>query len=206
MRFLFKIYVLLGFLLVLIGFYGCKKDFYVVNDESEHCECPSSNSFDGYNPDYIEIIDTSSVFEAEYNPMNNDEIVFLKLESNIRKMYRYNLVTHQKVLIGSFPIILSFDWGKNDWILLELGDYNIWKMKSNGDSLIQVTSGKPFFHPKWNFNASKFSVFYYVNPMNEHCEILTENGLFYDSIIDPEVYNSCLNGSWKNSSELMISH
>lgn len=177
-----------------------------MNDTTEHCECELYINLQGYNPDYIGITDTSSVFAAEYNPLDNNEIVFLKLESNNRKMYRYNLVTHQKVLIGSFPVIQSFDWEKNDWTLLESGDFNIWKMKSNGDSLVQITSGKPFFHPKWNFNASKFSVFYFVNPMNEHCEIFTENGLFYDSISNPEVYKSCLNGSWRNSSEMMISY
>ncbi len=206
MRILFKIFVFIVILILLNGFYGCKKDFYVVNDESEHCECEPYINLQDYNPDYIEITDTSSVFAAEYNPLNNDEIIFLKLESNIRNMYRFNLVTHQKYLIGSFPVIQSFDWGKNDWILLELGDLNVWKMKSNGDSLIQLTSGKPYFHPKWNFNSTKISVFYYINPMEEHGEILTADGLFYDSIMDPTIYNSCLYSSWRNSSEMMISY
>ena len=152
----------------------------------------------------IALTDTSSVFNARYNPVNDNEIIYFKLNANMRELFRYNLATDQKVLIGSFPIINSIDWGINDWLLMEI-EGNIWKMKSNGNNLTQLTSDNNHFHPKWNFNSSKIMAYYFSTPTDEHFEMLNPNGVFIDSIKDPAIYKKYPNASVKHSKEWFIS-
>jgi hypothetical protein len=203
MRILLKIIVFLGFLILFNGFYGCKKDFYVVDDESEHCECETYYDLQGYNTDLNSILDTNIVYYPAYNPNNDNEFIYVNKISNVRYLYRYNMVTNEKLLIGTFPMVLSFDWGRNDWILLEIGDYNVWKMKSNGDSLTQLTSGIPYFHPKWNYDASKIMTYFY-NSIENYTEVLNSSGVTIDTLEDYKIYEICRNGSWNNSNGIVI--
>lgn len=203
MRILFKIFVLLGFLVLLNGFYGCKKDFYVVNDTTEHCECEPYYYLQGYNMDFNSILDTNIVYYPAYNPQNDNEFLYVNKIHNDRYLYRYNKVTNEKILIGTFPKVLSFDWGRNDWILLELGDYNVWKMKSNGDSLTQLTSGGVYFHHKWNYDASK--IMSYIFKSYEHySEVFNSSGVTLDTLGYYKMYEICRYGSWNNSDNYVI--
>lgn len=203
MRFLFKIYALLGILLVFNGFYGCKKDFYVVNDTTEHCECQPFYDLQGYNLDLNSIVDTNIVYYPAYNPYNDNEFIYVNKISNVRYLYRYNMVTNEKLLIGTFPKVLSFDWGRNDWILLEIGDNNVWKMKSNGDSLSQLTSGSTYFHSKWNFDASKIMSYFY-NSIESFTEVFNSDGATQDTLGYYKMYEICRYGSWNNNNGYVI--
>lgn len=63
-------------------------------------------------------------------------------------------------------IIFQPKWGKNDCILLNLPDANIWRIKSNGDSLTKITTRGGYYQPEWNIDCNKL-VFYETNlPFN----------------------------------------
>lgn len=190
--------------LLVFSFNGCKKKEIQTIETSEMCECPPFSEGQDYIKELIEVLDSVNNLYSQYNPHNDDEIMFVSLENNLRKIYRYNLVTHNKQFVREFPILQSFDWGSNDWILLELGDKNIWKMKSNGDSLEQITSDRPLFHPKWNFDCSKIMAYLYIPYQKQQIEILTDQGEILDSINDGDMNYFCMNGSWKNNNELII--
>lgn len=192
------------YIMLLLGFVlSCSKKKYSVKDENAICACQSFIDLQDYY-NLIALTDTSSVFNARYNPVNDNEIIYFKLNANMRELFRYNLATDQKVLIGSFPIINSIDWGINDWLLMEI-EGNIWKMKSNGNNLTQLTSDNNHFHPKWNFNSSKIMAYYFSTPTDEHFEMLNPNGVFLDSIKDPAIYKKYPNASVKHSKEWFIS-
>lgn len=192
------------YIMLLLGFVlSCSKKKYSVKDENAICACQSFIDLQDYY-NLIALTDTSSVFNARYNPVNDNEIIYFKLNANMRELFRYNLATDQKVLIGSFPIINSIDWGINDWLLMEI-EGNIWKMKSNGNNLTQLTSDNNHFHPKWNFNSSKIMAYYFSTPTDEHFEMLNPNGVFIDSIKDPAIYKKYPNASVKHSKEWFIS-
>lgn len=192
------------FAILVIFFYGCtKKDIQTV-ETSETCECPTFPEGQNYNVDLIEINDSLINLHSQYNPHDDNEIMYIALENNLKKLYRYNLVTQNKQFVREFTNILSFNWGTNDWILLELGDMNLWKMKSNGDSLEQLSFDRPYFHPKWNIDCSKIMAYHYIPSQKQQVEILTDEGVLLDSITDVQMNNFCIYGSWKNDNGLIV--
>lgn len=192
-----------GILLLISFFFGCKKDSEVVNDLNEYCECDPYYNLQGYNLPTNGIYEASINYYAAYNPSNDNEFVYVNRILGIRYLFRFNKLTNEKQLLGTFPNIHSFDWGKNDWILLEIGDRNIWKIKSNGDSLIQLTSGRPYFHSKWNYDASKI-MSYFTSNTESYTEILNSNGEIIDTLGNKKIYETCKYGSWNNNNNYVI--
>lgn len=97
---------------------------------------------------------------AYFNPNNSDEIIYRRADQTVLKMelIRYNLNTKEKKLIYQGDIYSRPRWGKNDWILLHLKDdlgYNIYKVKSNGDSLTALTTSGNCFFPEWDVASNK---------------------------------------------------
>ncbi len=120
------------------------------------------------------------------NPNNPDEIV-LRLHENytdtIFKLIKYNLSTKTKKTIyeGNF---LRPRWSRKDWIIFNSNDYNIYKIKSNGDSLTQLTTLGICFAPEWNLAGDKF--IYYTGQLTNPPSmsiICNENGIPLDTII-----------------------
>lgn len=199
----FKISSVFGILLFMSFIFGCKKDSLVVNDLNEYCECEPYYNLQGFNLPFNGVFEASISYYAAYNPSNDNEFVYVNRVLGVRYLFRYNKLTNEKTLLGTFPNVHSLDWGKNDWILLEIGDRNIWKIKSNGDSLTQLTSGRPYFHSKWNYDATKI-MSYYTNDNERYTEILNSNGEIIDTLGNYKMYETCIYGSWKNNSNYVI--
>ncbi len=198
-----RLYNIVGLLLFGSSIFGCKKDHYIFKEEIEHCECQSIPNSEAYSSETNFIEDTNIVYYATYNPQNNNEFIYVNKIAHVRYLYRYNKVSDEKQFIGSFPKILSVDWGRNDWILLEIGDRNIWKMKSNGDSLTQLTTGRPYFHFTWNYDATKIMTYYY-NSNESYTEILNSQGHTLDSLGCYKMYEICRSGNWNNNIEYIV--
>lgn len=197
--------LVIKFSIILISvLFGCKKKEIQIVETSQTCDCPTFPEGQNNNVELQEVLDTIINLHSQYNPSDNNEIMFITIENNSNKLYRYNLLNQNKQLVKEFTKILSFDWGINDWILLELGDKNIWRMKSNGDSLEQVSAGRPYFHPKWNYDCSKIMAYMYIPQEKSQIEILSSQGELMDSIINGTMNDFCMYGSWKNSNELII--
>jgi len=93
-----------------------------------------------------------------FNPNNSDEIVIRvheKLSDSYFKMVTYNLTTQEKETIfeGNF---FRPKWSKKGWILFSQSDFNIYKIKSNGDSLTQLTYNVPTLGHEWNLKGDRF--------------------------------------------------
>lgn len=146
-------------LLFLSLIYSCKKDKVPISvDELEQCDCIQIPEIDGPSFGYTEVIDSTYYLWPEFNPYNIDEILFLDANQpfNQKKLFKYNIVTQEKTLVFQGEIIGKASWAKNNWILLSLNDYQIWKIKSNGDSLTKLTFSGNWFYPEMNNSKDRF--------------------------------------------------
>lgn len=94
------------------------------------------------------------------NPKNADEIlVFRNLVSNGKAaLVKYDLKNKTNQVLFEGTIQFQPKWGKNGWILFNY-DNEIWRIKSDGDSLTQLTFNTFNFSPDWNYDGSKFIYF-----------------------------------------------
>lgn len=85
----------------------------------------------------------------------------------------------------------SLDWSIKDWLIYTGTDQNIWKIKSNGDSLTQLTTiGDYNRDAKWNLDGTQF-VFQRQIGSEGNFYIANENGIIVDTIEE-----LAASGSW----------
>ena len=99
-----------------------------------------------------------------YNPRNGDEITYRRLDtlgSPIASgFYRANLKTGQQLLLPP-PAALASTYlmplSSTGWLVFPAAGGNIWKMKSNGDSLTALTSYTSGFcaSPAWSADGQR---------------------------------------------------
>lgn len=95
------------------------------------------------------------------NPRNKNEFAFLRWENNMQAgdnsdLCVYNMCSNTLKIIANH-VAYSLDWSVKDWIIYTGFDRNLWKIKSNGDSLTQLTFTGPFNNnAKWNNDGTKY--------------------------------------------------
>jgi len=116
------------------------------------------------------------------NPINADELIYLDGVYPNSKISFYNLQTHEKRALINENVERNFSWSRKDWILFQRSaDFNLYKIKSNGDSLTQLTYGGKWFHGRWNYEGTKFIVYQKFNSISKSF-IMNEQGVVIDSL------------------------
>lgn len=94
---------------------------------------------------------------AMFNPNNGQEILLQRDPYGggwaNSQLYRYNLATGTLELIHEGIFTHRPRWGTNGWIAFTQAsapNWNIWKVKANGDSLTQLTFNGNSFSPLWS--------------------------------------------------------
>lgn len=107
------------------------------------------------------LVDTNYYMYPSFNPNNSDEIIFTKKNNatEVTRLFKYNLLTHEKTLLHVGYQIFPSDWGSNDWILLNLLGNSVWKIKSDGTGLTQLTNTGNDFYPIWRSDCMMYSAF-----------------------------------------------
>jgi hypothetical protein len=129
---------------------GCKKEDKGPNLISDPCLVDSS---------FIVNTQYPIISSPQVNPNNPDEIAFLrdKFFSTCcnQEIMVFNLKT--KILKSIYSgLVSSLDWGSSGWITFgDDANSQVFTVKSNGDSLIQITNYGTSFKPKWNIERSK---------------------------------------------------
>lgn len=140
-------------------FSSCQKDDQApspISDppqETEPCEPIPFWTGLGLRPTIGDSLDILFTSRPLVNPRNPDEIIFqLSLD---RKVYKVNFTTLEKqILLEEGQHYRSLDWGTNDWLLYTQNGLH--KVKSNGDSLTQITNGLGSF-ASWNPDGDKYT-------------------------------------------------
>jgi hypothetical protein len=87
-----------------------------------------------------------------FNPNNNDEFLYIDRlpGSPFSDMCIYNLVTGESnCILSGQTYLYQPRWHANDWILFRGNGDNVFRIKSNGDSLLQITTSSVFQRPVW---------------------------------------------------------
>jgi Tol biopolymer transport system component len=123
-----------------------------------------------------------------FNPNNSMEIAYIKenIYEGIREIWKFNLCTGEKHLITD-NARFHLDWSVKDWIVYTGTGNQLYKVKSDGDSLIQITNA-PGLHreARWNEQGSKIV---YINWSDQGTFIIlaNESGIILDSSIKPQI-------------------
>lgn len=87
-----------------------------------------------------------------FNPSNNNEFLYIDRlpGSPFSDMCIYNLATGESnCILSGQTYLYQPRWHENDWILFRGNGDNVYRIKSNGDSLIQITTSSKFQRPVW---------------------------------------------------------
>jgi len=164
--------------LLIFFILSCRKDTTFPPECVPDCECVPIPEYTGTGFGYSFQTEGAYLQKPYFNPNNENEFLFE--EGGI--IYKYNQATQSKETIYAGAIIFLPKWGKNNWVLLNLPDQNIWKIKSNGDSLTQLTSTSNNFYPEWN-KAGDRIIFY--NTALQKSILLDEHGIPLDTLALP---------------------
>lgn len=182
-----KLFFCCSVLIAIHTLYACKKDSPVIcepQNDIDTCFCeplPKPDIVVG-DPSLYSDFDENFVSFLEINPNNENEIVFSHGTSHNEKLKYYNTATNEHRVLFNEPIVGRISWSSKDWILFQrTSNLGLYKIKSNGDSLTQLTYGNTYHAGTWNKDGDRFMV--YNQYKSEYAtEIMDENGMVVDSI------------------------
>jgi hypothetical protein len=117
------------------------------------------------------------VTNATVNPSNPEELLLFVSYPNCT-VYRYNLRTKELLELYKTNYYEGASWGPNDWIVFA-ANRNIWKMKSNKDSLVLINNSGTLSNPIWSPDGKHI----HCGSRNEvRSIILDENGIVTDTL------------------------
>ncbi|GAB2947645.1 hypothetical protein GCM10027048_10770 [Hymenobacter coalescens] len=98
-----------------------------------------------------------------YNPRDAHEIAYLMDTVSLpgpgprlRNLWTHDLRTGRgRRLVND--VVSGPDWSRRGWLLLVRSGGQVWKVKSNGDSLTQLTSQGYHYSPSWNPAGTEFA-------------------------------------------------
>ncbi len=143
-----NISIILGVIVTLLLNSACNKD-------NLFHHCPNCKSL----PEIKEPSFGYSFSEGDYqyyspcfNPNNANQFVFI-FKDNVRKTQElciYDMSTQEKkVLTENDNLLFQPKWSSMNWIAFNTG-HQIWRIKSNGDSLVAVTNSESSLYPAWS--------------------------------------------------------
>lgn len=171
--------------LILFFMISCKKDKIEAPclQELGPCDCePTVNSgISQGNSMYVR--DSVYFLWPQFNPNDDDEIIFCVEEGTDRVIYRYNLTTNQKDFVFAGNIVGAPEWSAQGWIAFTLLGGNIWKIQPDGSGLTQVTSKAEYHHPKFNETGDRLIALHAFVDVGEYysAKIFNLNGTVLDS-------------------------
>ena len=184
-----NLYIYISYVILCISVSSCKKSepliLPIVNvEEADSCYCKPlleqeiSFGCGSCDTDFDETYLGSPII----NPNNSDELIYLDNQYPNSRMMFYNIQTHEKRVLVNENVASNFSWSKKDWVLFQRSaDFNLYKVKSNGDSLTQLTYGGKWFHGQWNHEGNKFIVYRKFNSISKSF-IMNEQGMVIDSL------------------------
>lgn len=141
------------------------------------------------NQDCQEVYSSAIPYDYEYpcfNPNNPEQLAYYRFDNTEWTSYSSELwvadfCAGEKTMLAE-NVLYGLDWSVKDWLIYTAADQNIWKIKSNGDSLTQLTFvGDYNRHPKWSPDGSKI-VFQRQTGSVGTFIILNEDGVPIDTI------------------------
>jgi hypothetical protein len=119
-----------------------------------------------------------------YSPLDPDQLIYLvngTIFGGFNKLYSYNIPTKQSVFLG-FNLNYLPQVNKRGWIVYSDVNNDIFKIKINGDSAIQLSNNQVSDNPRWD-HSGNFIYFFQKAKNNVSSQIIrmTKEGVFSTS-------------------------
>lgn len=89
------------------------------------------------------------------NPANPAEFAYVGHDTNdVSGIWKYNLLTGITTLILEIEVTWVPDWSIKDWLVFGY-EFQLYKCKSNGDSLLQLTFTGANYYPRWSADGER---------------------------------------------------
>lgn len=182
-----KISIVLITCLVFMSQNSCKKEKVQapnVEVENDTCFCEplpkpgimfgDPSLYNSFSDDFTKLL--------EVNPNDENEIVYSEgVYPNVKLVF-YNKSDQTKNIIYNDNITNKISWSVKDWILFQrFSDRSVFKIKSSGDSLTQLTFGDTYHFGTWNYTGERFLV-HDKKTSHTRTMIMDENGQITDSV------------------------
>ncbi|MCC6371288.1 MAG: hypothetical protein IT236_09815, partial [Bacteroidia bacterium] len=160
-----------GYILILIFFvFGCKKNknsstvdpseppITIENSAFKCATLPPAPVPFGWKDTTTNVDHNINTFM--FNPSNPDEVIIVVNGDmfGYNKMYCYNVRTQSNKYLATLDNFKP-SINKYGWIVYSTVDNNIFKIKTNGDSITQLTSNNTTKDPKWDYSGN--FIFYF---------------------------------------------
>lgn len=170
--------------------FACNKDTAIVYDTCPMVveTCISIPPYKGPGTGFRYVMsDSFSYDKPSINPNNPNEIVFFLYNDGYKGIFTYNMLTKKRTQLTSVSINSNAPpsqakWGRNGWIIFGDHDYNVYKIKPNGDSLTRLTKTGRNFTPDWNYDGTMFCAKYLNSLNNLYTAFYDAQGNIIDSI------------------------
>ncbi len=161
------------FLLSLVSFFlSCNKKIFEPLDRSQDCISAHTEKHIDFSKKPVDSVPTIGPAYTEhiipyphqfynrilFNPKTDNEIAFHRShkKNGIDELCVYNFCTEELTVVTN-EISYDLDWSTTGWLIFVGRDNNIWKLKSDGDSLTQLSfKGIHNSSPCWSEDGSKF--------------------------------------------------
>jgi hypothetical protein len=122
------------------------------------------------------------------NPSNNLQFCYIRVDRdrtggfNGNDLFVYDFSTSKTKLIFK-EVSPNIDWSTKDWLLFSDKNRELWKVKSNGDSLVRLTNSRGYNnYPRWSPDGTKYLYFDSELMTNSGMRISNEDGSLYKAI------------------------
>lgn len=161
----------------VLFFSGCKVDRFIWE------ECDSIIPTGGWQHESDEILvdGEKAIGGIRANPNNRYEFIYYGGSGHPQNgIYKYNLIYNSGELILPIQPSNQIDWSITDWIVFD-NNYHIYKCKSNGDSLTQLTFTDRNFWPVWSPDGSQ--ILYKIwDDSGTYWVIMDKDGAFVEKL------------------------
>lgn len=138
----------------------------------------------------------------KFNPANANEIIYFRViySSQTGQVVKRNMLTGSETFfvenLWSKP-----EWSIRDWIVFNRADNQVWKMKSNGDSLTQLTT-QGGLDAIWNYSGDKIAYHNQIGQSvtTDYTFVTDVNGIVMDTLFFPFRLH---HGAWSNDNSMI---
>jgi hypothetical protein len=187
----------LRFSILLISFFflTCKKDPPLPNQANAQ-QCNDTTHYP---------IGDTTYSAPRFNPNNSNEIIYVRSSTSTfgTSLVKRNLTTGQETFIVN-DVRSQPDWSVKDWIVFNHADNQVWKIKSNGDSLQQLTT-QGGLETIWDKSGNKIEYWFQrgQTAYNYYNFITDNNGNIIDTLFYPFLAHY---GSWSYDNTKIASY
>lgn len=163
---------------------SCKKDSLIVTpptlppkvvDTDTLVLTCQSYTYSQFTRDSFPIDPAHQIIDWEYVNSNTNEIIYILY--NQHQLWYYNLATKERKFLADQLLDNAYA-NRRGWVTFSKLDWNVYKIKLNGDSLTQLTFDRNSFYPKWDYTDTAI---YFFNEQKNQSVKIAQSGRRLDS-------------------------